>query len=81
MRDIGGDGTDADGGCLVEGERVGRFVVVRDLEGRLHALSSSAVSAACETDEGTLLMLPGGRMIHLGQPMAKTLLWLERRPR
>ena len=68
-------------GRLREGERLGRFVIVRDLEGRLHALSSTAVSAACETEEGTLLMLPGGRMVHLGQPLATTLIWLEQRLR
>lgn len=64
---------------LVEGERVGRFVVLRDLEGRLHALSATAVSAACETDEGTILMLPGARLVHVPHDVRTVLTWLERR--
>ena len=46
-----------------QGERFGRYVVIRDREGRRHALSTGAVPAICE-DEGVLtLLLPGGRVV------------------
>lgn len=50
---------------LEEGERVGRFLVLRDLDGRLHAVSASAIGAMPETDEGTVLALPGARHLHV----------------
>jgi hypothetical protein len=45
---------------LAEGTRVGQFVVLRDIDGRTHAVAAGAVAAICETDDGALLMLPGG---------------------
>ena len=42
---------------LEEGERVGWYVVLRDHDGRLHAVSAMGVGALCETDEGAMLML------------------------
>ncbi len=69
---------DIDGG-LHTGERVGRFVVLRDIEGNTHAVASGSVAAACQTDDGTLLMLPGGRMVHVPQPLAMVLAWLDGR--
>ncbi len=66
--------------CLREGERVGRYVVVRDVDGRLHALSAGAVSAICETDEGSLLLLPGGRTVHVNHSLPTVLGWLGARP-
>ena len=66
---------------LSEGERVGRFVVLRDIEGRTHAVAAGSVGAVCETDDGTLLMLPGARLLHVPRPMATVLAWLDgRRP-
>jgi hypothetical protein len=62
---------------LQEGERVGRFVVVRDTDGRTHAVSVGSVGALCETEDGVLLLLPGGRLVHLGQPLATVLAWLD----
>ncbi len=77
------DGTGAgyigDGDCLAEGTRIGRFVVLRDLDGRTHAVAAGAVSALCETDDGALLMLPGGKMIHVPRPMEVILAWLDGR--
>lgn len=74
------DGTEQpDDGRLLEGERVGRFVVVRDVEGRTHAVSPQSVSAVCETDDGALLMLSGGRMVHVPRPFRKVLGWLDGR--
>lgn len=64
---------------LEDGERVGRYVVMHDLDGRLHALAAGAVCALCETDEGALLMLPGGKLVHVARPMAVVLGWLDGR--
>ena len=64
---------------LSEGERVGRFVVLRDIEGRVHAVAAGSVGAVCETDDGTMLMLPGARLIHVPRPMAVVLGWLDGR--
>jgi hypothetical protein len=41
--------------AIEEGGRIGRFVVMRDSEGRIHAVAATAVSAICETDDGALL--------------------------
>lgn len=64
-----------------EGQRVGRFVVLRDLDGSLHAVAAGAVGAVCRTEDGSLLLLPGGRMIHVGRPLATVLAWLDGRER
>lgn len=64
---------------LSEGERVGRFVVLRDIEGRTHAVAAGSVGAVCETDDGTLLMLPGARLLHVPRPLATVLAWLDGR--
>ena len=74
-----GDGRQPCDDCLEEGERVGRFVVVRDVEGRFHALAAGSVAAVCGTDEGALLMLPGGRMVHVPRPLRVVLDWLDGR--
>lgn len=66
-------------GPLAEGERVGRFVVLRDLDGKLHAVAAGAVGAMCETDEGTILMLPGARLVHVPQGISTVLGWLDGR--
>jgi len=45
-------------------EKIGRFVLFRDIEGRMHALSPTAVSAICDTGDGSsVLLLPGGKVI------------------
>ena len=64
---------------LSEGERVGRFVVLRDLDGRVHAVSAGSVGAVCETDDGTMLMLPGARLLHVPHSLATVLAWLDGR--
>lgn len=64
---------------LLDGTKVGRFVVLRDMDGRTHAVSAGAVGAVCETDDGALLMLPGGRMIHVPQALGTVLAWLDGR--
>ena len=65
---------------LVEGERVGKYVVLRDRDGHRHAVSATAVSALCEIEDGTLLLLPGGRLIQLDRPLSVVLAWLDGRP-
>ncbi len=64
---------------LEEGDRVGRFVVFRDRDGRLHAIAAGAVSAVCEVEDGGVLMLSGGRLVHVERPMATVLAWLDGR--
>jgi hypothetical protein len=60
------------------GERVGRYVLVRDVEGRLHALALGAVSAICDDGEGgALLLLPGGRLIRIAEPVLAAVGWLS----
>lgn len=62
---------------LEEGERVGRFVILRDVDGRTHAVAPGSIAAICETDDGAVLMLPGGRMVHVPKPIAVVLGWLD----
>lgn len=64
---------------LAEGERIGRFLVLRDVDGRLHAVSAGVIGAMCECDEGTLIMLPGGRMVQVSRPLEVLLAWLDGR--
>ena len=64
---------------LEEGTRVGRYVVLRDTSGNLHAVSAGSVAALCEADDGTILLLPGGRMIALPQSLCIVLAWFETR--
>ena len=64
---------------LEDGQRVGRFVILRDLGGHVHAVSAVSVGAVCETDDGSLLLLPGGRLVHVGQSLATVLAWLDGR--
>ena len=65
--------------CVEDGQRVGRYVLVRDVEGRLHALAATSVSAVCETDDGALLMLPGGKLVHVPRPLLTVMEWLDGR--
>lgn len=59
-----------------EGARVGRYVLLRDEDGCLHALSASAISALRECDEGCLLLLTGSRMLRVPHPLSRVLQWL-----
>jgi hypothetical protein len=54
-------------------------VVIRDVDGRRHAISAGSVAAICETDDGVLILLPGGRMVHLTQSMPVVLEWMDGR--
>ena len=48
---------------LLEGERVGRFVVVKAIDGQPHPVAAGSVAAVCQTHAGTLLMLPGCKLL------------------
>lgn len=63
--------------CLVEGTRCGRYVLVRDREGTLHAVAASAVVALCEHEGTTTMLLPGGRVIVVEVGLPVVLGWLE----
>ena len=64
---------------LAEGERVGRYLIIRDVDGRRHAIGAGTVSAVTETDDGSLLLLPGGRLIQVPWEMGWVLDWLDGR--
>ena len=70
---------DRAGEPLAEGRRIGRFVVVHDLGGQTLAVAIGSVAAVCGTDEGALLMLPGGRLVHVPRTMETVLAWLDGR--
>ena len=64
---------------LEEGTRVGRFVILRDVNGATYALAIGSIAAICGTDDGALLMLPGGKMVHVARTMETVLGWLDGR--
>lgn len=61
---------------LEDGCRVGRYVVLRDSDGTLYAVTATAVAALCECDDGCLLLLSGGRMIKSTHSLGRMLTWL-----
>lgn len=63
--------------AVEEGDRVGRFVVLRDRDGRLLAVAAGAVVAVCETAEGAVLIQFGGKLILVDQPILMVLRWLD----
>ena len=64
---------------LAEGCRIGRFVVLHDMDGRVHAVAAGSVAAVCETDDGSLLMLFGGKMVHVPRAIVTVMAWLDGR--
>lgn len=62
---------------LSDGDRRGRYVILHDRDGTLHAVSAGAVLAVCETESGALLLLPGARMIQVEQGVHTVLGWLD----
>lgn len=64
---------------LEEGERVGRFLILRDWDGVMHAVAAGSVAAVCQVDDGSLVMLPGGRLIQVARPLGVVLAWLDGR--
>lgn len=64
---------------LEDGQRVGRYLVIRDVDGRRHAIGAGAVAAISEVEDGSMLMLPGGRLVQVPWPMETVLGWLDGR--
>lgn len=62
--------------ALEDGSRVGRYLVLRDADGWLYAVTANAISGLCECDGGCLLLLSGGRMVRSSHTLARLLLWL-----
>jgi hypothetical protein len=54
-------------------------VVIRDVDGRRHAFFAGSVAAICETDDGVLILPPGGRMVQLAQSMPVMPEWMDGR--
>lgn len=63
---------------FIEGQRFGRFLMLRDINGQSHAVSISAITALADLDDGTLILLPGGRLLHVPSAMYDILSWLSR---
>src|SRR4051794_33828730 len=62
---------------LADGSRIGRYLLLRDADGCLYALTAGAVAALCQCEgDGCLLLLPGGRMLRTNHPLARVLVWL-----
>ncbi|QCG98127.1 hypothetical protein E6C67_31035 [Azospirillum sp. TSA2s] len=62
------------------GERVGRYLVLIDVDGRLHALSSNAIQGVSQDDADPgecILALNGGRFLRLPVPFGQALDWLR----
>lgn len=63
---------------MTPGQRIGRYVLLVDSDGMRHAIAISAALALCELDGGgTVLMLPGGKMVRLEADLDDVLLWLN----
>jgi len=72
---------DLEGGMMSrdEGGRKGRVIVLRDADGRRHAIRPGAIQAASEGDDGgmtTILTLPGGRMLIIDEPLDEVIDWM-----
>lgn len=63
---------------MTDGQRVGRFLLLRDVNGQNHAVSTSAITALADLDDGTLILLPGGRLLNVPNAMTDILVWLNR---
>ena len=65
------------GDFFAEGRRVGRYVLLRDLDGVSYAVSAGAVAVMCEDDDGCALVLSGGRSLVVPRSMRTVLSWFE----
>lgn len=62
---------------IIDGQRIGRYIILRDVNGQTHAVSINAVTALANLDDGTLILLPGGRLLHVPIAMSDILVWLN----
>ncbi len=61
------------------GQKVGRYVCLRDVDGRRHAISVTAVVAVSDDGcDGSLLLLPGGRLVRVDAAVEVVVDWLSR---
>ena len=59
-------------------ERLGRFLLLRDLEGTLYAIAPLAVLVAAATEDGgTVAMLVGGRAIRFSEDVRTVAQWFS----
>ncbi|MBV9748212.1 MAG: hypothetical protein JO157_05315 [Acetobacteraceae bacterium] len=59
-------------------ERLGRFVLVRDVEGTLYAVAPSAVLVAVATEDGgTVAVLAGGRAVRFAEDLHTVASWFS----
>ncbi|MFC7738645.1 hypothetical protein ACFQX4_23210 [Roseomonas sp. GCM10028921] len=64
---------------LTDGTRIGRFVILRDVDGVRHAVSSGGVQAMGDLDGDTLVHLSGARTLRVPHSLATLLSWFEMR--
>ncbi len=63
---------------LADGARVGRFVILRDIDGRRHATVVTGILALSDADDGdTLVHLPAGRILRVPYSLTTVLAWVE----
>lgn len=63
---------------IVHGERCGPFVLLRDVQGRRHALRGNAIVGMSETDEiadETVLTIQGGRSLIVRASLDEVIAW------
>ncbi len=59
-------------------ERLGRFLMVRDVEGTLYAVAPTAVLVAVATEDGgTVAMLAGGRAVRFTEDVHTVAGWFS----
>lgn len=62
----------------VPAERLGRFVVVRDVEGTLYAVAPTAVLVAVATEDGgTVALFAGGRAVRFAEDLRTVAYWFS----
>ena len=54
--------------------------MLRDQEGQLNAVAAGAVSMMKEVDDGTLLLMPGCRVLSVPRALRTVLGWLDVEP-
>ena len=62
-----------------DGQRVAGYLVLRDAEGRRHALRATTILGVSELDDAgdeCLLVLPGGRLLRVHKSLDAVLSWL-----
>ena len=50
---------------LHERERGGRFVIWRDIDGRVHVVAATPVVVVCDYEDGVLILFPGGPLFQV----------------